>query len=64
MTRPCSAAAALGLAFLSCTRHAPVERAGEVHDASSPSVEVADAEAGEDARPDAGLHAADRKSVV
>lgn len=47
--------AALGLVALSCTRHATLERAGEVHDASSPTVEVALVDAGDDAHGDAGL---------
>lgn len=58
MTRSCFATAALGLALLSCTRHAPVERVADVHDGSSPAVEVAPTDAGEDARPDAGLRPA------
>lgn len=59
MTRSRFAAAALGLALLSCTsctRRAPVGRVAEVHDGSS--VEVAAPDGGEDGRPDAGLRAA------
>jgi pimeloyl-ACP methyl ester carboxylesterase len=53
--RPRFFIAALGLAALSCTRHATLERAGEAHDASAPAGELALVDAGDDAHADAGL---------
>ena len=56
--------AALGLMALSCTRHATLERAGEVRDASSPAAQLTLADASHDASHDAGNDAGLRSPLA